>query len=206
MAKLLLDERSTQLHAAGNRVSVFGRLAYPAVAVASGFAIAGFSEQWCVIQILLLFALALWYRHPLLWCALVGTLAGFAVVALAPGNAIRTEALRAVGNIGRPVFEALQEALYQTALLIGQTLAHRFYAVVPVLIVGYMAGQSQRVKRRSTLILAVFLGCFAIIVVSILPVFIVSGYPSYRSFTIPTFILIASCGALGYLAACHDLE
>jgi hypothetical protein len=98
----------------------------------------------------------------------------------------------------------MREALYQTALLIGQTLVYRFYAVVPVLIVGYMAGQSQRVKRRSTLILAVFLGCFALIVVSILPVLIVSGYPSYRSFTIPTFILIASCGALGYLAACED--
>ncbi len=95
-------------------------------------------------------------------------------------------------------------AVYQTALLIGQTLVYRFYAVVPVVAVGYMAGKGKRIRQRAMLILATFLGCYALIVLSILPVLIVVGVMSYRGFTGATFILIVSCGILGYLAACRD--
>lgn len=204
MAELHVDELGAQLRATADRWTVLRRVAYPALAFAGGFIVAGFSETSTVVAILILLPLALWYRHPLLWCALAGMVAGFGVVSMSPGNAIRNEALRADGFTGRLLPDALREAFYQTALFIGQTLVYRFYAVAPVMIVAYMVGQGQRVKARSARILATFLGGYALIVASILPVLLLAGYPSYRSFTIPTFILIASCGGIGYLLACRE--
>lgn len=133
----------------------------------------------------------------------MGTVTGLGVVALSPGNTIRLEVGRAEGLHGMGVGEALYTAVYQTALLIGQTLTARFYAVAPVLIVGYVAGHGQRVRNRSAWILATFIGCFALITVSIFPLFLIGGTIGYRNFAVGTFILMVSCAIMGYLVACR---
>lgn len=203
MAERVLDERSVELHAAADRRVVVRRLAAAACAFAGGFILAGFSEQQTAIQLLILLPLALIARHELLWCALMGTVAGFGVVMIAPGNAYRTQALHDVGAAGLPFIAAVQMALYQTALLIGQTLVYRFYAAVPVFVVGYVIGNGKRLPRRSTWILAAFVGGFALIALSILPTLLVTGVMAYRGFTLATFILIADCALIGWLAACR---
>lgn len=199
-----VDERSVKLHAPATWLPTVRRLAIAAVAFGGGFALAGFSEQWSLIQILVLLTAAVWFRHEAFWIALAGTIAGFGVVMIAPGNAVRSASLAEVGARGLTFLEAAQMALYQSALLIGQTLVYRFYAVVPVLIVGYIAGHGQRVRNRSLWILATFAGAFALIVVSILPVLLVTGVMSYRGFTGATFILVVGCALMGYLVACRD--
>ena len=203
MANRVLVSGVADLRDTARWLPVFSRVALAACAFAFGFLLAGFSEQWSIIQLLILLALVVWFRHELLWCALCGTVAGFGVVMVAPGNAIRAAMLRDVGRVGFPVFEGIVQAAYQTALMIGQTLMFRFYAVVPVFIVGYIAGHGQRAKRRSLCILLVFVGMFALIAVSIAPVLMVTGVLAYRGLTTATFIMVASVGALGYLVACR---
>lgn len=198
-----VDERSLELRATAHWLPVFSRVALAACAFAFGFILAGFSEQWAIIQLLILMALTIWFRHELLWCALVGTVAGFGMVMVAPGNAVRAAMLRDAGRVGFPVFEGVVQAAYQTALMVGQTLVFRFYAIAPVFIVGYIAGHGQRVKRRSLAILVVFVGMFALIAVSIAPVLLITGVLSYRSLTTATFIMVCAVGLLGYLVACR---
>lgn len=204
MAEFLLDERGIELRVTADRRVIVGRVAVAACAFAGGFILAGFNEQWSLIQLLLLLALAVWFRYEVIWCALMGTIAGFGVVMVAPGNAVRAATLAKLGAHGLPVVEAVSMALYQTALLIGQTLVFRFYAVIPVVVVGYIAGHGQRARKRSLWLLATFAVCFGLIAVSILPVLLITGIMSFRGFTGATFILITACGIMGYLAACRD--
>lgn len=201
---VLLDGVRIKLRPVVGRRIVLVRLAGAAVAFGGGFALAGFSEQWNVIQILILLALVVWFRHELLWAALLGTIAGFGVVAIAPGNAVRSARLIELNIKGFPFWAALYQSAYQTALMIGQTLVYRFYAVIPVLIAGYIAGHGQRVKHRARWILVTFVGTYGLIMASVLPVLLVTGLMSYRSWTGATFILISACAAMGYLIACRD--
>lgn len=203
MAVPHVDERGLELHATADWSVISSRVAVAACAFVGGFVLAGFSEQWTLIQLLILLALAVWFRHEALWCALMGTIAGFGVVMVAPGNAVRADSLKDAGRIGFTVFEGAYQAVYQTALMIGQTLVYRFYAIAPVFIVGYSAGHGQRVKQRSLAILGVFVGMFALIAVSIAPVLLITGVLSYRGLTTATFIMVAAVGLLGYLAACR---
>ncbi len=198
-----VDERSVELRATAHWGAVASRVAVAACAFVGGFVLAGFSEQWSLIQLFTLLALAVWFRHEALWCALMGTVAGFGVVMIAPGNAVRADSLKDAGRIGFTVFEGAYQAAYQTALMVGQTLVYKFYAIAPVFIVGYIAGHGQRVRRRSLSILCVFVGMFALIAVSIAPVLLITGVLSYRGLTTATFIMVIAVGLLGYLVACR---
>lgn len=204
MAERVLDERQPELYRARRFQPDFRGLVTAAGCFAGGFFLAGFSEQWGLTLILVVGLASIRFRRPAFILTWLGLVAGYAVVALAPGNAVRTAALIAINAPRPPFLKAVEITLYQTALFVGQTLAYRFYAALIALCAGYMVGQGRRLQRRSLWAIAIILAGFILIAVGLFPVALVSGVISYRGFTGATFILMTGCASMGYIAACRN--
>jgi hypothetical protein len=203
MANRVLDELQPELHTPHHPGTRFRGLVIATGSFASGFVLAGFGEQWGLIQIIVLLLLSIVLRNRLIWLALLGSLLGYGVVALAPGNVVRSAALEAIKAPRRTFLEAIEYSFYRNGMFIQQTINSKLYAVLIALCAGYMAGQGRQLRHRLLWFIGVVVGSYLLIAISLFPVAYVSGGFQHRHFTVATFIFIAGIASIGYIAACR---
>lgn len=136
--------------------------------------------------------------RAVLFTLAVGLLLGFVLVALAPGNSVRGDALAAQGQ--SPI-QALQSAMTAATRTAIETL---FRAPVAVVLVFIVSRALLRIptRQRALASMVVIVNGLLLSTLALLPIAYLTGYTSGRFLTLPTVILIGTTVILG--AVWHD--
>jgi hypothetical protein len=184
----------------------------------SSLVTAGFSEQFAVVQVVIVgvFWLAEIYRSKnnknfknkdliniSSW--VIGAFTGFIIVLLSPGNEIRTEAIKKAGVVTRPSIEyVLSHGILDAILYMLNFMAQNFGIVFSLIICGYLVAKKllmTKNRRISTAIILIGFASFllSIFTVSIVGTYALGGLPGERSLAIPNFLLLVALGFFGAL-------